>query len=534
MTVANVLKYELWEECKHTCPYTGEPIPLEKLFTNEFRIVYIQPWSRSLNDSNLNKTLCVGRLHEKLKDMTPYEYFMEYRAYEWPDVVERAAKLFSNTKAFPSSFNKFRSFIKRHYRRNIIKLHVQDTSFLSQELRCFFTQVCPQVFVAPSYSTSPLMAQWRLEKIIPAEDISKDLRVAALYAYVAAVRNDKIVEALTLFDRYRVSPKLQFPVPHAKFRDEVEYHLNSICTSYAPNKKIISHRKLSSYGHSGKHLGVAVRGTLHKETIYAKRKAPGESQYSYHIPKPIESFQTKVQVGKIVDPVIKQCIEKAISKGGGYINEKVPIQALIDRDHKGMKYSKVFIANKKGGDAVPIRNVRIKEKFNSAVQLKAGINRYVHPRNNHHILIYLDSKGAYKESVVSFWEAVRRKSNNEPLYQFPEPDATYITTLHNNDLFLLGIDDLAVNLKEESRSFLANKLYRVQKISSKFYEFRLAYHKDLSVLKDPEFVRITNFGERGTGWLTLNPIKVKVTAAGEISRDKKIELSFKKNPSMLL
>ena len=161
-----------------------------------------------------------------------------------------------------------------------------------------------------------------------------------------------------------------------------------------------------------------------------------------------------------------------------------------------MKYSKVFIANKKGGDPVPIRNVRINEKFNSAVQLKAGINRYVHPRNNHHILIYLDSKGAYKESVVSFWEAVRRKSNNEPLYQFPEPDATYITTLHNNDLFLLGIDDLAINLKEESRSFLANKLYRVQKISSKFYGFRLAYHKDLSVLKDPEFVRITNFGER--------------------------------------
>ena len=156
----------------------------------------------------------------------------------------------------------------------------------------------------------------------------------AYYAYVAAVRNDEIVEALTFFDRYRVSPKFQFPVPNAKFRDEVEYHLNSICTSYAPNKKFISHRKLSSYGYSGKHLGVAVRGALHKETIYAKRKAPGESQFSCHIRKPIESFQTKVQVGKIVDPVIKQCIEKAIAKGGGYINEKVPIQALIERDYK--------------------------------------------------------------------------------------------------------------------------------------------------------------------------------------------------------
>ena len=71
ITPANILKFELWEECKHTCPFSGEEIPLERLFTQEFKIVYIHPWSRSLNDATINKTLCVARLHEKLKNLTP-------------------------------------------------------------------------------------------------------------------------------------------------------------------------------------------------------------------------------------------------------------------------------------------------------------------------------------------------------------------------------------------------------------------------------------------------------------------------------
>ena len=55
-----ILKFKLWEECKKTCPYTGMPIPLNELFTNKWQIEHIHPWSKSLNDSFSNKTLCLG------------------------------------------------------------------------------------------------------------------------------------------------------------------------------------------------------------------------------------------------------------------------------------------------------------------------------------------------------------------------------------------------------------------------------------------------------------------------------------------
>ena len=61
-------------------------------------------------------------------------------------------------------------------------------------------------------------------------------------------------------------------------------------------------------------------------------------------------------------------------------------------------------------------------------------------------------------------------------------------------LDLIGIDDLALNLKEESQSFLAKNLYRVQKLSSRSYEFRLAYQENLNVTQNPAFIRISNFG----------------------------------------
>ena len=34
----HVLKYSLWEECKHTCPYTGNEIPLEMLLLLMFKL----------------------------------------------------------------------------------------------------------------------------------------------------------------------------------------------------------------------------------------------------------------------------------------------------------------------------------------------------------------------------------------------------------------------------------------------------------------------------------------------------------------
>lgn len=75
---------------------------------------------------------------------------------------------------------------------------------------------------------------------------------------------------------------------------------------------------------------------------------------------------------------------------------------------------------------------------------------------------------------------------------------------------------------------VCNAYAAVQKLSSKFYEFRLVHHNDTSITESPYYVRINNFGHRKTGWQTHNPIKVRMNAIGKLSvKDETLE--FKKS-----
>src|SRR4030067_3348129 len=54
---ADIQKYNLWLECKEVCPYTGTTISREMLFSPEVDVEHILPYSRSLDDSYLHKTM---------------------------------------------------------------------------------------------------------------------------------------------------------------------------------------------------------------------------------------------------------------------------------------------------------------------------------------------------------------------------------------------------------------------------------------------------------------------------------------------
>jgi CRISPR-associated endonuclease Csn1 len=63
----DLLKYKLWLEQKYRSPYTGQIIPLNKLFTTDYEIEHIIPQSRYFDDSFGNKVICEAAIN-KLKD----------------------------------------------------------------------------------------------------------------------------------------------------------------------------------------------------------------------------------------------------------------------------------------------------------------------------------------------------------------------------------------------------------------------------------------------------------------------------------
>ncbi|WP_410222186.1 type II CRISPR RNA-guided endonuclease Cas9 [Pedobacter sp.] len=64
---SDLKRYKLWLEQKYRSPYTGQMIPLNKLFTHEYEIEHIIPQSLFFDDSLSNKVICESAVN-KLKD----------------------------------------------------------------------------------------------------------------------------------------------------------------------------------------------------------------------------------------------------------------------------------------------------------------------------------------------------------------------------------------------------------------------------------------------------------------------------------
>ena len=77
-TKSEIIKYKAWLEQKYRSPYTGETIPLSKLFTEAYEIEHVIPQSRYFDDSFSNKVICESEVN-KLKDrMLGYEFIKNH------------------------------------------------------------------------------------------------------------------------------------------------------------------------------------------------------------------------------------------------------------------------------------------------------------------------------------------------------------------------------------------------------------------------------------------------------------------------
>ena len=89
----DVLRVLLGEECGWICPYTGRSISISGILgkNSQFDIEHIIPFSRSLDDSFLNKTLCYHEENRNVKkNQAPYEAYGNSPKYE--EIIQRVSR----------------------------------------------------------------------------------------------------------------------------------------------------------------------------------------------------------------------------------------------------------------------------------------------------------------------------------------------------------------------------------------------------------------------------------------------------------
>jgi len=515
----SILKYKLWEECDKRCPFTGKNIEVNELFSGEVQIEHIFPWSRSLNDSFMNKTLCFADENRAKGNKTPYEFYSEQGEQKWEEIKIQALSCFKNKPNYPSAYHKFKQFVKKKHDEDFISRQLNDTRYISKEAKNYLSKICNNVQVAPGQMTATLRHRWGLNTILNKDGDTKtrdDHRHHAIDALVMACSTRSHLQELSKRNRYQKDYEFKdFPMPWQFFRQDAEKSVEQILVSHKKLNTILTVRthKTKKKGVVYKNVGVAARGQLHKETVFGKRTAPDGIE-AYHVRKPIESLSTHKHINKVVDETIRLLILKQVNKLGGFVKGKIPEGTFYNTDENGNKQPQIFLPNK-NGNPVPIKKVRLRENIGGAEQLKST-NQYVNPRSNHHVLIYKDFDDNLKEKVVTFWTAVERKRQKQAVFQLPENGKEIVTTLQINDMFLLGLNEEDIDWEKPDFTLLKEHLYRVQKFTSGDYYFRKSTASRIDNIEEKQ--QVNSFGEGKNGWLTHNPIKVKVSVSGKIEK----------------
>ena len=111
---ADMIRYKCWLEQKYRSPYTGEMIPLAKLFTSAYEIEHIIPQSRYFDDSFSNKVICEAEVN-KLKDrQLGFEFIKAHKGEKVQISQGKTVEIMS--------VEVYEKFVKENYANNRTKM----------------------------------------------------------------------------------------------------------------------------------------------------------------------------------------------------------------------------------------------------------------------------------------------------------------------------------------------------------------------------------------------------------------------------
>jgi CRISPR-associated endonuclease Csn1 len=276
-----LLRYELWSEQNHRCPYTFPDedayIPPECLLAtdNRVQVDHIFPYSRSGDDSFRNKVLCRVSANQEKRRRTPFEWLGEdeerWRLFE--------ARIQGLKQMHPQKRRKLlaRAFADREsqYRER----HLNDTRYAMRVLRheleiLFPTLGSRRLFPRPGAITFLLRRAWGLDELKKGGALGD--RDHALDAIVLACTSEALLNRLTRLHQEleelgtgRATPLVETPLgssPQARerFRQEVKKAAEAVFVSRPET------RRGRGPAHDATLYGFE-RGTDGEETQYERR-----------------------------------------------------------------------------------------------------------------------------------------------------------------------------------------------------------------------------------------------------------------------
>lgn len=237
------IKYRLWLDQGHCCAYSGKIINLATLFTAEIEMDHIVPYSRSLNDSYMNKVVCFAKENQIKGQRTPKDAFGADDE-KWNQITQALGKLPRELSSKRDAFYKTEADLSEH---DFIGSQLTDTRYMSKVAGEYLKTLGSEITFTRGIMTSWLRRQWQLNDLIgtKAEKERGDHRHHAIDAVVTACIDRQMYKSLVDISRDLergqsglTMDDVYIAPPMAAIRDELDGHLKEMVVSHVPQRKI--------------------------------------------------------------------------------------------------------------------------------------------------------------------------------------------------------------------------------------------------------------------------------------------------------
>ncbi|MGH9355158.1 MAG: type II CRISPR RNA-guided endonuclease Cas9, partial [Terriglobia bacterium] len=312
----------LADECGWVCPYTSKSISMRSIIGHEpqFDFEHIIPFSRSLDDSFANLTLCEQQENRNVKrNRTPFEaYGGDPDRYQL--ILDRVSRFSGDRRRVAKKLERFKwddkslaEALERFSSRRLT-----DTAYATKLAAQYLGQLYggiadgagnQRVRVSSGGVTSYLRGLWKLNAILsdgPTGDGGwrpkerTDHRHHAIDAVVIALTSPAAIKRLSdAAERAPREGRRRFAALEGPWPDFVESVRNEV------ERIVVSHR-----------VSRKVSGALHEETIYSPPIRRSDGTKERHVRKLLASF-TKSELEAIVDSGVKQIVLQKLEELGG-------------------------------------------------------------------------------------------------------------------------------------------------------------------------------------------------------------------------
>ena len=421
-------KYQLWEQLssdpsERRCPFTGQMISVADLFSDRIEIEHLLPFSKTLDDSMSNKTVCVRRANRDKGNQSPYEAFgSSPDGYNWQEILQRSKGLpyAKRWRFLPNAMEKFDA------EGGFLERQINDIRYISRYTKEYLQTIVPQnkIWVVTGKLTALLRGHWGLNSVLrdhnadadqPVKKNREDHRHHAVDAIVIGMTSRQMLQEVSRAARRSEELDLSRLFddridPWEGFRDEVKEHIDEIIVSHRARKKN--------------------QGALHNETAYGivEHNSDGASLVVHRVP--VTDLKKVSDIEKVRDPLIKSALLNEVAGLSGKALEEAVQKWCKERGIRRLRIVETI-------SVIPIKNQ------------KGTIYKGYKGDGNAYMDIYeMPDTGKWKSEIVSRFDA--NQSSFTPSWKRSYPTARLIMRLRINDM---------VKFKKDGT------IYRVQQIS---------------------------------------------------------------------